>query len=606
MTHDEISTRNLQALRHFQEARQRALLEQLLARLTGAPADLLSFEEVRQKLHGQDTSRRSLQEIPVDAIVGSVGRYTDFTRNFLPLREEDKGRWTRVEAQMSGLTGLPPIEVYRIGDAYFVRDGNHRVSVARQHGATHIEAYVTEVETKVSLEPDVRPDDLILKAEYAEFLARTRLDELRPQADLRVTLPGRYQEILEQIEVHRYWLGLRAKRDVPFEEAAADWYDTVYAPLAEFMARRGMLRDFPNRTYLDLYAWIMRHRQRLTESLEWDVSPEAAARDLAAHHSSRPERVASRMTGRLLEAVVPDALETGPPVGAWRDSRPVHRPRERLFADILVPVTGNEEHWFALNQALQVAQREGSRILGLHVVDDEDQVNSPAVQAIRAEFHRRCLKHGGPAQPVASLPLEVQFAVDVGPVARVICDRSWWTDLVVVRLTRPPAPQPLTRLSSGFRTLVRLCGVPLLVVPRSVYGLDNLLLAYNGKPKSREALYLAAYLASRWQKPLTVVTVRETTAGTGRHSRSATSGRSTEQGDPLSEARDYLEAQEVACQYVETEGPVVERIGDLAASTGADLIIMGGYGSSPVVEIARDSKVNEMLRSSRLPLLICR
>jgi nucleotide-binding universal stress UspA family protein len=283
----------------------------------------------------------------------------------------------------------------------------------------------------------------------------------------------------------------------------------------------------------------------------------------------------------LLEAVLPDALETGPPAGTWRHTRAVDRPRQRLFADILVPVTGREEHWFALSQALQVAQREGSRVLGLHVVGRESQVDSSEVHAIRAEFYRRCSKHGIP----------VQFAVDVGPVARVICDRSWWTDLVVVRLTRSPAPQPLSRLSSGFRTMVRRCGGPLLVVPRSVHSLDHLLLAYNEQAKAREALFLAAYLASRWQKPLTVVTVRE---------------EGLEQETVLADAQRYLGSQGVRGQFVVTEGPVVEAICATATAVGADAIIMGGYGSGPVVEIARDSKVNEMLRSSRLPLLICR
>lgn len=581
MSGDDSPTRYLEALGHFQTARRRAQLEHLLARLSGTSADLLSFEEVRQLLRGRDTARRTLREIPLDAIIGSVGRYADFTRHFLPLREEDKTRWAQVELQMTGLTGLPPIEVYQIGDAYFVQDGNHRVSVARQLGATHIEAYVTEVETKVPLEPDVQPDDLILGAEYAEFLERTRLQELRPQADLRVTAPGRYREILDHIEVHRYWLGQTQRRDVPFEETAVHWYDEVYAPLAQFIDRRGMLRDFPDRTCLDLCAWIMRHREALAGSLSWDVSPEAAARDLTARYSSRPERLASRVTGRLLVAVIPDVLEPGPPAGTWRQARAVDQPRQRLFADILVPVTGREEHWFALSQALHVAGREGGRVLGLHVVSREGQVDSPGVQAIRAEFYRRCTEHGIP----------VQFAVDAGTVARVVCDRSWWADLIVVRLIRPPAPQPLARLSSGFRTMLRLCGVPLLVVPRSVCSLDRLLLAYNGQPKSREALYLSAYLASRWQKPLTVVTVQE---------------QGMECSAVLSDARRYLETHGVKGRYVEAEGPVVERIRATAEAADADLVIMGGYGSSPVAEIARDSAVNEMLRSSRLPLLICR
>jgi len=174
-----------------------------MARLTGRSADLLSYEEVRQKLKVKGMGKWGLEDIPLDAIVGSVGRYTDFTRSFLPRQDSDEERWARVKVAVTDLGGLPPIEVYQIGQAYLVRDGNHRVSVARQVAATHIQAYVTEVRTKVPLLPDTQPDDLILKAEYTDFLERTRLDELRPEADLSVTVPGQYQALEEHIEVHR-------------------------------------------------------------------------------------------------------------------------------------------------------------------------------------------------------------------------------------------------------------------------------------------------------------------------------------------------------------------------------------------------------------------
>ena len=166
-----------QALNDFNRARGRAIVETVMARLTGKSIDLLSYEDVSQKLKAEGRADRGLRDIPLDAIVGSVGRYTDFTRSFLPRSDASKHRWARVEAAAGDLAGLPPIEVYQIGDAYFVLDGNHRVSVARQSNAKFIQAYVTEVRTKVPLTPDVQPDDLILKAEYAGFLVRTRLRE---------------------------------------------------------------------------------------------------------------------------------------------------------------------------------------------------------------------------------------------------------------------------------------------------------------------------------------------------------------------------------------------------------------------------------------------
>jgi len=121
-----------QAIIDFQNARRKADMQTLLSLLTGKSNELLSYEDVRQKLRAIEGSRRELQDIPLDAIVGSVGRYTDFNRDFLPRNESDQHRWVRVMVEATGLTGLPPIEVYQVGEVYFVLDGNHRVSVARQ------------------------------------------------------------------------------------------------------------------------------------------------------------------------------------------------------------------------------------------------------------------------------------------------------------------------------------------------------------------------------------------------------------------------------------------------------------------------------------------
>ena len=235
----------LRALEDFRKARSQAAMERIVARLRGRSADLLSYDDVRQRLGAGIAGRRELREIPLDAIVGSVGRYSDFTRKFLPRTDDGQERWIRVMSAVTGLGGLPPIEVYQIGDVYFVRDGNHRVSVARQLDAGSIQAYVTQLQTPVPFSPDVQPDDLILKEEYAQFLRRTRLDEIRPEAYLTVTSPGRYPKLLEHIEVHRYYTGLDQQRDIPFDEAVGHWYDTVYLPVVGVIRARGILRDFP-------------------------------------------------------------------------------------------------------------------------------------------------------------------------------------------------------------------------------------------------------------------------------------------------------------------------------------------------------------------------
>lgn len=212
----------LTALEDYNKARRSASIQELLARLSGSPenAALFSYDDVRQRLRAIQKGSEHLAEIPLDAIVGSVGRYDDFTRKFLPKKSIDQSRWARVMAISQGLSGLPAIEVYRIGDVYFVKDGNHRVSVARQKGNSSIQAYVTVVNTKVSLPIDITPDELIIKGEQVKFLELTKLDRSIPGADLSATTPGAYPSLLEHIAVHRHFMGIEQEREILFSEAS--------------------------------------------------------------------------------------------------------------------------------------------------------------------------------------------------------------------------------------------------------------------------------------------------------------------------------------------------------------------------------------------------
>ncbi len=569
------------AMQDFRRARRRAALEAIMARLTGKSADLLCFKDVREKLKSEGTAAEVLKEIPLDAIVGSVGRCSDFTRSFLPQKDSDQARWARVRVAVTDLGRLPPIEVYQISKVYFVLDGNHRVSVARQLGATHIQAYVTEVRTKVPLSPETQPDDLILKAEYADFLQRTRLNELRPEADLSVTVPGQYRALEEHIEVHRYFMGLEQEREIPYEEAVSHWYDEVYLPVVQVVRERGLLRDFPGRTETDLYLWVSEHRAALEQALGWEIEPEAAAADLAAQFSPRPERVVARVGDKILDAVTPDGLKAGPPPGQWREEELEACQYDRLFADILVPVSGEEISWNALEQALEVARREEARLYGLHIVPSEAERESEEAQTVQAEFNQRCQAAGIPGE----------LAIEVGGTARKINERARWTDLVIVNLAHPPASQPIAKLSSGFRTLIRSCARPVLAVPKASPNLDRVLLAYDGSPKADEALFVATYLSCRWGITLVVLTVIET-------------GRTT--SETLLRAQRYLETHGVEATFVKEGGSVAEAILKTAEEHESDLIIMGGYGLSPVLEVALGSAVDQVLRTSRQPMLICR
>jgi len=579
-----------QAIEDFHRARRQATMQRILASLSGRSVDLLSYDDVLRKLKETGRSSRGLRDIPLDAIVGSVGRYNDFSRNFLPRRDDTIHRWTRVQMAMNDMAGVPPIDVYKIGDAYFVLDGNHRVSVARQMGSTHIQAYVTEIQTKVPLSPDVTPDELILKAEYTIFLDQTNIDELRPGCDLAVTAPGQYDALREHVDVHRYYMGLDLQRDIPPAEAVTHWYDTVYMPVVEAIRERGILRDFPGRTETDLYLWLMQHRAALQQEMGWTAIPyQAAADDLAEQRSPTARRVVRRLGERLRDAVTPDELAAAPPAsapGAWRsdDDRlpsPGGECPEHMINNILVPVSGEVNGWVALDQAAVIARREAAQLLGLHVVPSEQERDGEPAHSVQAEFHRRC----------QAADVQGELAIAVGSVAQVICERSRWTDLAVANLAHPPTPQPVARMRSGFRTLIRRCSIPILAVPRKATLLSRALLAYDGSSKADEALFLATYVAGRWGIDLTVLTVLEAERATP---------------ETLTRARDYLDSHHVAATFVRQTGDVGDTILSAADTDHSDLIIMGGYGFSPVLELMLGSSVDRVLSESEIPMLICR
>lgn len=568
------------AVSDFRWARRKAALVDVLGRLRGERPDLIPYEEVRQRLRGVELPGWELESIPLDAIVGSVGRYKDFTRNFLPRKASDVSRWARVEVAVLGSSALPPIQVYRVGEVYFVLDGNHRVSVARRLGADRIQALVKEVETKVPLTPEDRLDEIILKAEQASFLEATHLDEVRPQADLTLTVPGRFGRLQQEIEAQREILNPEAPEQVPFEQAVGRWYDEVYLPVIEVIKQQGLLREFPGRTETDLYVWISQHLADLEKSLGWQVRTEVAAADLADRTGQTLGRVASRLWGRLMRLLRPATFDPGPAVGEWRQVVLATRRQDQFALDILVALNGEAGGWVALDQALLIADREGARVLGLHVLPAEEG-DPQKVNAIEAEFKDRA--------EAAAVPAE--FAVEFGKVAEGVCRRARWADLVVLSLAHPPEPRPQARFGSGFRSLVQRCPRPILAVPGEVSRMNRALLAYDGSPKAGEALYLGTYLSARWGISLVIASVGEG----GRVERRT-----------LQEAENYVKRYGVQPQLVMKSGAVGEALLAAAHEHDCDFFIMGGYGFGPVLEVVLGSAVDQVLREASQPVLICR
>jgi uncharacterized protein (TIGR00730 family) len=266
----------------FSQARRRVFFRRLWGFLTGHQQGegLLSFSDVRHKLKIRGQRYLGVQTIAIEKIAGSTGRYSEFNRAFLPTQEFIRERWKRVY-KVAHETGFPPIDVYQIGDVYFVRDGHHRVSVLKELGASTVEATVTQLDSPIPLSPDVDGEELDRKAEYAGFLRETGLDEQIEDPAIEFTLPGQYRKLLEHIAVHRHYLGLAEMREIPYAEAVARWYTEVYAPVVQLIREEGILADFPERTEADLYLWIIEHRHYLSQQYGQEVPLQQAAAEFS-------------------------------------------------------------------------------------------------------------------------------------------------------------------------------------------------------------------------------------------------------------------------------------------------------------------------------------
>ncbi len=268
----------------FSRARFKAFLNRIRSTVSGQPTTLLSYDDVKAKLHVGGPIYRGVQTVRVDQIVGSLNRYHQFDRAFLPVEDQIASRWQSVDRAFYTDVSLPPILLYKVGQVYFVVDGHHRVSVAREQGQEFIDAEVRECATKVNITPDLKPEDLVILGEKVHFLERTRLDVLRPESRVRLTIPDGFDRMAEHIAVHRYFMGIDLKRDISEEEAITDWYDTVYLPIVKVIRQSKILKEFPGKTEGDLYLWVLDHQRYLSEEGQTLQPPEDAAREFLETH----------------------------------------------------------------------------------------------------------------------------------------------------------------------------------------------------------------------------------------------------------------------------------------------------------------------------------
>ncbi len=247
------------------------------------PKELVPLDEVRKRLLLFTERYAGIRPIAVTDIVGSVDRSSQFDRDFKPRVAEQRERARQIALAFPG-GNFPPIKVYQIAELYFVRDGHIRVAAARQMGVEYIDAEITELTTDADIPPDVEMIDVIHMEQHRRLLAETRLGDVRPDAELWVSLPEGYIKLRESIAGHGYHLIQEQGKLLTREEVAQDWFERVFEPSVDALVRSGVAEAFPHSTPADLFLWLEQRRRSVLPgrgpvSLE-EVAWEAANGDL--------------------------------------------------------------------------------------------------------------------------------------------------------------------------------------------------------------------------------------------------------------------------------------------------------------------------------------
>ena len=277
-------SRNLstQTNEDFEKAKTRGRIQSVLSTLAWKNSDLLSFYAVTDLIKPRNETYRGMRTIPISQIIGSEGRYQDFSQAFYPKKELLRSRWRSIDGAVKQYIILPPISVYKVGQWYFVRDGNHRVSVAKAQGVEFIDAEVVELDSEIPLEAGLTMKQLRRRVTHYErkrFIEQYSPDYL-PMDQIVFSSPSSYAEPVEHIQVHRYYINQGKRETLSFEAGARSWYENVYKPIIEEVRLQKLLAAFPGTTEADLYMWIVRHWDNLKHmSGSHEVSIESAASD---------------------------------------------------------------------------------------------------------------------------------------------------------------------------------------------------------------------------------------------------------------------------------------------------------------------------------------
>ncbi len=258
----------LDAQHDFLRARRRATLARLAARLRGVPGDvdvILPYEEVVEALGFESERRIGPKVVPLDAIVGTIDRAREFDRRFRPTSARVRSRWEQIAAAMRRGESMPPVDLVRIGQIYFVRDGHHRVSVARALGRTDVDAIVTEVTTRVPA-GTITLADLPLKSDERVFFERVPLPAAA-RGEIELSDPWDFGKLAEGVEAWGFRLIQERGEAIDRAELASLWLELEYRPVVAMLREADLIGTG---TSTEAYMRLSAERYRLLRTHHWD------------------------------------------------------------------------------------------------------------------------------------------------------------------------------------------------------------------------------------------------------------------------------------------------------------------------------------------------
>ena len=260
----------------FTRARRRAAWAKVIARLSGRPGDvavLLPYDEVVAALGPREIIPLGLQTVSLDTIVGSTDRVGGFDRHFRPTSGQPRERFERLAAAARRGESFPPVDLFRVGALHFVRDGHHRVAVARALDWRVIPAYVTEVRTALPAPADLTIADLPRKSGQRVFFERVPLaEEIRDAIRLRA--PDDYFQLAEGVEAWAFRYMMERAELISRREAAGLWWSEEYEPAVRLLRDEDLIaelaEDDPGLTDTEAYLRFSAQRYRLLRTHTWD------------------------------------------------------------------------------------------------------------------------------------------------------------------------------------------------------------------------------------------------------------------------------------------------------------------------------------------------